>query len=116
MFNPERSIDEGINMIKDDVVEPKPQRHIDVAGEYAQESLREELETAYVDAVNETMIDAKLSTDTPEGKHLFDMLMTAKKDNINIAMNTIGFEKSDAKKTLQRIVSARVPGAQEANA
>jgi len=103
-------------MIKNDVVEPKPQRHIDVAGEYAEGALREELETAYVDAVNETMINANLSTDTIEGKHLFEMLMAAKKDNINIAMNTIGFEKSDAKKTLQRIVSARVPGAQEANA
>ena len=88
----------------------------EVAGEYAQGVLREELEKDYEVVVNETMIDAKLSTDTPEGKHLFDMLMAAKKDNIDITMHTIGFENTDAKKTLQRIISTRVPGAQEANA
>jgi hypothetical protein len=112
MFNHERAINEGVEMIKDDTGAKPASKAQEVATEFAQEIIKQQLEGDYEKAVNEVMVDSKLSTDTKEGKEIFDWLMSEKDGNIKMTMDKMGFEDikpAEAEATLIEVMSKRVP-------
>jgi len=112
MFNHERAIDEGVEMIKDDTGAKAPSKAQEAAAEYGQEVIKEQLGANYEAAVNEVMVDSKLSTDTKEGKEIFDWLMSEKDGNIKMTMDKMGFENikpAEAEATLIDVMSKRIP-------